>query len=214
MPHIETNKVFYLRQLWLYNEGFNHTSTNTEYMFAWTENVAKRGSIDVGSCLLRFVRNVANDWPELVLWSDSCGSQNRNLNMVALIIALVNSNNRIKKITHRFLWSGHSHLPNDSDFSHTEKKKSTAGIFSPEKYVKIMKNARRKNIFHVTCMKRNDFLDIKIMKKSIANKRKDDCGKGFKFTNIHEMFFEEGFVGFHFRYNFDDEAVCRVDLSK
>ena len=63
-------------------------------------------------------------------------------------------------------------------------------------------------------MKRNDFLDIKIMKKSIAKKRKDDCGEGFKFTNIHEMVLEEGFVGFHFRYNFDDEAVRWVDLSK
>ena len=122
LPHIETNKVFYLRQLWLYNEGFNHTSTNTGYMYVWTENVAKRGSIEVGSCLLQFVRNVANDWPELVLWSDSCGGQNRNLNMVALMIALVNSNNSIKKITHRFLWSGHSYLPNDSDFSHKEEK--------------------------------------------------------------------------------------------
>jgi len=82
LPHIQTNKVFYLCQLWLYNKGFDVTKTNTGHMYCWTENVAKRGSVEVVSCLLKFVNDVAYDWPELVLWSDSCGGQNCNVNMV------------------------------------------------------------------------------------------------------------------------------------
>ena len=33
LPYIQTNIVFYLRQLWLYNEGFNHAVDNQAYMY-------------------------------------------------------------------------------------------------------------------------------------------------------------------------------------
>ena len=33
LPYIQTNKVSYLRQLWLYNEGFNHTVDNQAFMY-------------------------------------------------------------------------------------------------------------------------------------------------------------------------------------
>ena len=136
LPYIQTNKVFYLLQLWLYNEGFNHTVDNQAYMYCWTEGTAKRGSIEVISCMLKFVRSVASTWPKLVLWCDTCGGQNCNfnINMTAFLITLVNESNlSINKVTHRYLWSEHSFLPNDTDFSHIEKKKKDAmGIYSAE----------------------------------------------------------------------------------
>ena len=118
-------------------------------MYCWTENVAKRASVKVVSCLLKFVNDVAHDWPELVLWSDTCGGQNRNVNMVAFLITLVNDDMfSINKVTQWFLWSGHSYLPSDADFSHIEKKKKDAmGMLSAEKYVQLMKNARRNKKF-------------------------------------------------------------------
>ena len=124
LPYIQTNKVFYLRQLWRYNEGFNHTVDNQAYIYCWTKGTAKRVSIEVISCMLKFVRSIASTWPELGLWSDTSDGQNRNFNMTAFLITLVNdSNHSINKVTHRYLWSGHSFLPNDTDFGHIEKKK-------------------------------------------------------------------------------------------
>ena len=107
--------------------------------------------------MLKFVRSIASTWPDLslhrlVLWSDTCGGQNRNFNMTAFLITLVNDSNlSINKVTHRYLWSRHSFLPNDTDFSHTEKKKKYAmGIDSAEEYIELMKNARKTKKFDVT----------------------------------------------------------------
>ena len=55
-------------------------------MHCWIENVAKRGSVEVVNCLLKFINDVAHNWPELVLWSDICGGSNRNVNTVAFLI--------------------------------------------------------------------------------------------------------------------------------
>ena len=62
------------------------TKTNTGHKHCWIENVAKRGSVEVVNCLLKFINDVAHNWPELVLWSDICGGQNRNVNTVAFLI--------------------------------------------------------------------------------------------------------------------------------
>ena len=51
----------------LCNEGFNRTLKNQRYMYFWTEDVAKRGSLVVASCKLKFIIEVAVDWPELIL---------------------------------------------------------------------------------------------------------------------------------------------------
>ena len=73
LPHLQTNKVFYLRQLWFYNLGIHHTAEKQGYMFCWVEGAAKRGSREIGSRLLKFVQQNCSTWDELVLWSDSCG---------------------------------------------------------------------------------------------------------------------------------------------
>ena len=217
LPYIQTNKVFYLRQLWLYNEGFNHTVNNQAYyMYCWTEGTAKRGSVEVISCMLKFLRSIASTWPELVLWSDTCGGQNRNFNMTASLITLVNDSDlNIKKVTHRYLWSGHSFLPNDTNFSHIEKKKKHAvGIYSPEEYVEMMKNERKTKKFHVHKMESKDFFQAKKLTESLANRRVDEDGEVFSSNKIHEMVYEEGLTGFLFRYNFSEERVRKVDLTK
>ena len=49
---------------------------------------------------------------EWILWSDSCGGQNRNI-----VLRLVHdSKPGIEKIIHRFPKPRHSFLPNDQDF--------------------------------------------------------------------------------------------------
>ena len=55
------------------------------------EGTAKRGSNEVGSCLLNFISQHCQEWKEIILWSDACEVQNRNGNIVALLLSLVNS---------------------------------------------------------------------------------------------------------------------------
>lgn len=57
LPKLTTSKAFYLRQLSFFNFGIHSVSREgiIPYMFTWTENIGKKGSVDVVSCLLQFV---------------------------------------------------------------------------------------------------------------------------------------------------------------
>ena len=54
------------------------------------EGTAKRGSNEVGSCLLKFLTHHCHEWNE-ILWSDTCEGQNRNGNIIVILMFLVNS---------------------------------------------------------------------------------------------------------------------------
>jgi len=82
------------------------------------------------------------------------------------LITLVNDDKfSINKVTQRFLWNGHSYLPNHAVFSHIEKnKKDAIRIFFDEEYVQLMKNARRNKKFKATLLlteKKNEYEGLK-----------------------------------------------------
>ncbi|CAF4947233.1 unnamed protein product [Pieris macdunnoughi] len=97
LPRIPTNVVFYKRQLWLYNCGVNVSSTNEGYCFVWVEGEAGRGAQEVGSCMIKFIKEIMRPNVErLSLWSDSCGGQNRNIKMVLLLKVILASHPTLK----------------------------------------------------------------------------------------------------------------------
>lgn len=86
LPRIPTNIVFYKRQLWVYNAGIHVGSNDQGYCNIWVEGEAGRGALEVGSCLIKFIKNHVRDGVEkLVLWSDCCGGQNRNIKIVLML---------------------------------------------------------------------------------------------------------------------------------
>ena len=54
-PNLQHNDMFYKRQLWTYNFGIHDCVANQGYMFMWDETIAKRGSVEVASCLHQFL---------------------------------------------------------------------------------------------------------------------------------------------------------------
>lgn len=96
-----------------------------------------KGTQEVGSCLKKFIDTPVK---KLILWSDSCGGQNRSIKLILLLIHMLQNS----KTTHhwnpfrqskkvlilfvtywqsfyvRYLQSGHSFLPNDSEFGDVE----------------------------------------------------------------------------------------------
>lgn len=53
-PNLHHSDVFYSRQLWVYNFGIHDCVAEQGYMMMWSENVAKRDSCAVVSCLNTF----------------------------------------------------------------------------------------------------------------------------------------------------------------
>lgn len=120
LPFLKVNKAFYNRKTWMYDLGIHFN--NRPYFFVWTENIASRGSKEILSCLMHFLLQyltLDKSIDILIAWSDSCGGQNRNVNMVCFWLYVMEKFN-IATIIHRFPLPGHSFLPNDAAFGDIE----------------------------------------------------------------------------------------------
>lgn len=173
LPRIPTNIVFYKRQLWVYNAGIHVGSNDQGHCNIWVEGEAGRGAQEVGSCLIKFIKNHLRDGvEELVLWSDCCGGQNRNIKIILMLKTILNSHPNLKTITFKYLESGHSFLPNDTDFSKIEYElKHHERVYTAEEYMNIMKICKKKHPLQVTRMKTEDFLGTKKIEKKIVNRK-------------------------------------------
>ena len=122
LPSIPVGEVFYMHQLWLYVFGIHNCGSNDVHMYCWPETVAGRGSDEVVSCLLHYLNTLPENITTLNLYSDGCGGQNKNSNVMRFLFSLVQPG-RFHEIQHHFPVRGHSFLPNDRDFGCTEARK-------------------------------------------------------------------------------------------
>lgn len=86
-PLLATSKVFYLRQLWTYNLCIYDLIKNEAHMHVWSENIASRGSQEIGSCLLYFIKSLPPNITKMIIYSDSCGGQNKNKYICKLFVS-------------------------------------------------------------------------------------------------------------------------------
>ncbi len=120
MPRLTTSIVYYLRQMNFYNFGIHIGSSGKGRFNTWLENEASRGTQEVGSCLKKSIATIAAPVKTLILWSDSCGGQNRSIKLVLMLIHVLQHHPSLETISLRYRLSGHSFLPNDSDFGDVE----------------------------------------------------------------------------------------------
>lgn len=144
LPHIPSNPVFFARQIWYYVFGIHDLGSNEATMYTYTEDEAKKGSIDVTSMLLNYF-NTNNLCRNLVLISDGCPGQNKNYTMLHFLYVLVHVLKMFDSITYLFPVRGHSYLPNDQDFSLiSRKKRKTERVETPEGWDNLILQARAK----------------------------------------------------------------------
>ena len=172
-PLLTNNVVFYKRQLWTYNLGIHDCKTEKGCMHMWHEGIGSQGSHEIGSCLLHHLRKMQSQATKLILYSDSCGGQNRNINLVCLWMHIVSSPEySITQIDQKFMVSGHSYLPNDHDFASIETAKRRAGrVYAPEEWYQLVRDCRRANAFHVEEIELDNFVSLISLTKNIVNRK-------------------------------------------
>lgn len=75
-------------------------------------------------------------------------------------------------ITLKYLESGHTFLPNDTDFSKIESQlKYHDRIYTAEEHSNVIKSCKKKKPLEVYKMKTNDFLSTKKIEKKIVNRK-------------------------------------------
>ena len=80
-PKLSVGQAFYKRKLWTYNWGIHACGNDLGCMYFWSEDVASRGSDDIGSCLLQFLS--APDLPrDLYVIADILSWQNKNWKII------------------------------------------------------------------------------------------------------------------------------------
>ena len=98
---------------------------------------------EITTCLYRFIKENYEEVDHLILWSDSCGGQNKNFIITCMFLRLLDELPNIKYISHRFPESGHSFLPNDRDFGVLQKAyKKKDAIYTPM-YIEVMEKVGR-----------------------------------------------------------------------
>ena len=158
------------------------------------------------------------DATKLILYSDACGGQNRNIYLICLWMHVIASSEYpFPTIDYKFMVSGHSYLPNDRDFGCVELSRGkTAHIFVPEHWEQVVTQARSKNPCVVSKMERENFVSLETLKQAIVNLKVTADGAKISWLKMHWISVSKDKpLQFRFRYsNNTSEAWKTVDLKK
>lgn len=216
LPRIPTNIVFYKRQLWVYNTGIHSGSDDKSYCYVWVEGETGKGAQKTGSCFMYHLKKfLKSGVKNLILWSDSCGGQNRNIKIVLLLKVLLANHATLQTISHRFLEPGHTYLPNDTDFGKIETAlKSQQKIYTPDEYIDVMRSCKKKNPLTVTRMKTVDFYSTAKLEKLIVNRKKGTAGEKINWLRTKEILLKkENPYSIYMRSTFDEDFI-EVDIKR
>ena len=123
IPRLPTSVAYYKMKLWMYNLAVTNLKTGQSTCFVWYEVTGGRGSSEVATCLGQWVEleKAKGNFEKLVVFSDNCGGQNKNINIILSYMSVIHSG-ALKKVDHYYLVPGHSYMACDRAFGLIEKR--------------------------------------------------------------------------------------------
>lgn len=210
-PKLTCNSQYYKRKMWTYNLGIHNIKNGKATMYVWDETIAKRGSCEIASFLTHYLENFVSDQVNtVIIFSDNCGGQNKNLNIVLSHLRFIHSS-RFETIKHIFLIPGHSEMGCDRDFGQIKLKTKDVEVFSKKHYIHFIEKTRRKNKFHVVEVKQEMVKDIDVLQTMVTKNKL--TGAKFKEGKIFE-FSKEYKVGFKIQQFYNTNLPKEVQLQK
>lgn len=160
VPYSNDSQLYYRRKLNVYNFTIFDCHNNDGYCFVWDECNGRKGSSEIGTCILRYLRQLPPSVSHVSSFSDTCGGQNRNKYVVAAMLFAVNKIESIETIDLKYMESGHSYLEADSMHATIERARKNKKIYTTREWALLMSTARKKS-YNVETLVHSDFHDLK-----------------------------------------------------
>lgn len=203
-PKLPSSRAYYSRQLSTYNLCIHDDTHNRTYMYLWHEAIGSKGPAEIGSCLIYHMNNfVPNECKNLILYSDSCGAQNRNIKVSAMLSHYLEKSQTLESITQHFYRTGHSYNVCDRKFAIIEKKRKRVDtIYVPSQWKTLIEDAKVTSPkFNVIQMDSSHFMSCDQLLATFCTNRKRTVDKeeinwftfrklGYRKSHPMNIFFE------------------------
>ena len=170
-PKVNVSSLFYKRKLSCYNLTIYNLATGDVSCYMWHEGIGGRGSDEMASCVYDYIQSLPECTEHVYLFSDTCGGQNRNIQMSAALLRACQALANIQTITQYMTESGHSQMECNSVHSTIERACRNIDAFTPLEYYTIVRTARRSQPYAVKVMTVCDFKNMKALVSTYVKNR-------------------------------------------
>lgn len=172
MPKVESNLSL----------SFCYTAHQANFLYLWDETNGKKGSNEIGSCLLKYLEGLPSHVRHVTSFSDTCGGQNRNRNTSAAMVYAIQKIDHLEIIDLKFMESGHSYLEADSMHARIEEARRHKLLYTPHEYGIVIQCARiNPKPYELNMIKFSDIYDWKTYSndvlKNVKTVTKEENGK-------------------------------------
>jgi len=162
-PRANISSFFYKRKLAVYHLTAHCSIDKRGYGAVWCETTSGRSANDLASALITILNMIIRQHSavkKLILWSDSCVSQNRNSVMSFALQDFIRNNAQIECIEQKFCEPGHSSIQEvDNIHSHIEKGLKVSDIYSPLGLMRALLKVTPKRPLMIRQLNDDDFKD-------------------------------------------------------
>lgn len=171
-PKLSMGSCYYKRKLNVYNLTFYELQSKDGYCYTWHEGECSRGGNEIASCIVKHLKKIDAEgkYQEVVLYSDTCGGQNRNRIVCTAITNFLKESTNINLVQQKFFETGHSHMECDSMHSAIETAIGKSEIGLPSDYQQLMRLARRKQPYYVVEITHDDINDYEALNSKVMRK--------------------------------------------
>jgi hypothetical protein len=186
-PKLSVSSAYYLRKLSVYNFTIYELQTHNGHCFVWNESEGKRGSNEITSAMIKWLQEVDHRGVKtVILYSDTCGGQNRNRIMCTALSLFLCKASNIRRIEQKFFESGHSQSECDSMHSNIERRIQKCPVYLPSQYTQVLQRAVRVKTYEVCEMQFGDVFDFE---RANASNVKSSAFSGIQM--VHHIVYEK-----------------------
>ena len=159
-PKLEASALYFKTKLNIHNYTVYNSNTSDVLCYIWNETQGGLTANIYTSCLIHYLDSICDPISkveEILVWSDGCGSQNRNCTLVSCISTWAKSNK--KSVFFNYPEKCHTQMEVYSVHATIETLARKSEIHVPADYCKIVQAARHKKPYQINYLSYPFFKD-------------------------------------------------------